>query len=346
MTIGSPSRFFSARRGSVIGRAARAPGDCGVVVDMAAASPFWLAPSGEEGRHLGIDVDDPVAVALDVHDPGLVGLHLRAVVLAVGDDDDRVAAVHEPGRGAVDLHVAGAPDPGDGVRLEAGAVVDVDDVHLLVLEDVGGLEQVRVDGDRADVVQIAVGHRRPVDLGLEHHALHHVLLMSLLSINRVSPTRAATATSTSPSSASTGTKVSGSTSARYSGSTPISRMACSPAARAEARSPPFVADAAAASSPRLSARARRRSSGARRTLRLDSARPSGSRTVSTASTRTPSSRSRTSRRMTASCWASFSPKYATSGRMMVKSLVTTVATPSKWPGRCAPSSASVTPATW
>ena len=61
---------------------------------------------------------------------------------------------------------------GDRVGLEAGAVVDVDDVHLLVLEDVGGLEQVRVDRDRADVVQVAVGDRRPVDLRLEHHALH------------------------------------------------------------------------------------------------------------------------------------------------------------------------------
>ena len=41
--------------------------------------------------------------------------------------------------------------------------------------------------------------------------------------------------------------------------------------------------------------------------------------------------------MTASCWASFWPKYATSGRRRLNSLRTTVATPSKWPGRCAPS---------
>ena len=61
---------------------------------------------------------------------------------------------------------------GDRVGLKARAVVDVDDVHLLVLEDVGGLQQVGVDRDRADVVQVAVGDRRPVDLRLEHHALH------------------------------------------------------------------------------------------------------------------------------------------------------------------------------
>ena len=68
--------------------------------------------------------------------------------------------------------VARAALAGDRVGLEAGAVVDVDDVDLLVLEDVGGLEQVGVDRDRADVVQVAVGDRGAVDLRLEHHALH------------------------------------------------------------------------------------------------------------------------------------------------------------------------------
>ncbi len=68
-----------------------------------------------------------------------------------------------------------SPEPrvaGDRVGLKARAVVDVDHVNLLVLEDVGGLQQVGVDRDRPDVVQVAVGDRGPVDLGLEHHALH------------------------------------------------------------------------------------------------------------------------------------------------------------------------------
>jgi hypothetical protein len=50
----------------------------------------------------------------------------------------------------IDQHVddvggdlAGTSGPGDGVGLEAGAVVDVHHVHLLVFADVRGLEQVR-----------------------------------------------------------------------------------------------------------------------------------------------------------------------------------------------------------
>ncbi len=39
------------------------------------------------------------------------------------------------------------------------------------------------------------------------------------------------------------------------------------------------------------------------------------------------------RRMTASCWKSFSPNTATSGAAWISSLATMVATPVKWKGR-------------
>jgi len=112
-------------------------------------------------------------LCLHVHDARLVGGELVLGVARVGDDDDRVAALHEPGGGAVDRHHARAPLARDRVRLKARAVVDVEHVNLLVLEDVGGLEQVGVDRDRPDVVQVAVSDRRPVDLRLEHRSLHH-----------------------------------------------------------------------------------------------------------------------------------------------------------------------------
>ena len=51
------------------------------------------------------------------------------------------------------------------------------------------------------------------------------------------------------------------------------------------------------------------------------------------------------RRTTASCWASLRPKYARLGPTIPKSFATTVVTPSKWPGRLAPHSTSVSPST-
>ena len=51
------------------------------------------------------------------------------------------------------------------------------------------------------------------------------------------------------------------------------------------------------------------------------------------------------RRTTASCCASFRPKYARHGPTIENSFATTVVTPSKWPGRLAPHRRSVRPAT-
>ena len=229
------------------------------------------------------------------------------------------------------LDLARAPLAGDRVGLKARAVVDVDHVNLLVLEDVGGLQQVGVDRDRADVVQVAVGDRRAVDLGLEHHALH---VVDRLSWGRLAGDCAASAASAvgrkqarcrsggsrrrarrapaapGASSVSSGSSVSGSTSARYSGATPKGRIA-SRAAAQQRRGGALAGRGAARGrlAARRAARARAsRSSGLSRALRLDIARPSGSRTVGQASTRTGRFRSLTRRRMTTTCWASFWPK--------------------------------------
>src|SRR5829696_4695582 len=99
MTIGSPRRFFSASWGRVTGRRSLAGGPVGAWVGVAGAADmtirslvatWWLAPSAEEGRHLAVDGDDAV-LRVHVDDAGLVVLDLHAVVLRVGDDDDRVA---------------------------------------------------------------------------------------------------------------------------------------------------------------------------------------------------------------------------------------------------------------
>ena len=96
----------------------------------------------------------------------------------------------------------------DRVGDEARPVGAVPDVDELVREDVGLLEQVGVDGDAADVVDVAAGHGRAVDLRLEHLPLHgrvsSLLVrfpaagrsMTTLSISRARPTRAATASRT------------------------------------------------------------------------------------------------------------------------------------------------------
>ena len=124
-------------------------------------------------QHLGVAVDgDDRVVLVDVDDDRRVGLEVALVVGAEGGDDDLVAGAGQVGGGAVDLHRARAGLAVDHVGDEAGAVVDVPDVDLLVGDQVRAGHQLGVDRDAADVVDVAVGHRRPVDLGLEHLPLH------------------------------------------------------------------------------------------------------------------------------------------------------------------------------
>ena len=82
------------------------------------SGPCSSASSARSGRF----VDGRFRV--DVHDERLRSLELGVLVVGVGDDDDLVAGMHEPGGGAVEADLARAAR--DGVGLEAGAVVDVE----------------------------------------------------------------------------------------------------------------------------------------------------------------------------------------------------------------------------
>ena len=98
---------------------------------------------------------------------GFLRVHLR-----VGADDDQVSRFDEVRGGAVDADLAGVAGAGDGVGRQAGAIGDVQYVHLLVRKDAGFFEQGGVDGDRALVIQIGAGDCGAVQLGLEQGQDH------------------------------------------------------------------------------------------------------------------------------------------------------------------------------
>ena len=127
---------------------------------------------------MGVDAGDLVRV-VDVDDDRRVGLEVALVVGGERGDDHLVALVDEQRGGAVHLDLARAGLALDRVGDEARAVVDVPDVYLLVDEQVGLAHQLGVDRDRADVVGVAPGHRRPVDLRFQHLSLHRFFLSGL-----------------------------------------------------------------------------------------------------------------------------------------------------------------------
>ena len=166
---------------------------------------------------------------------------------------------------------------------------------------------------------------------------------SSLSMSRVDPKRTASDASAGPSTVSSSASVSPSATETYSTSASGSRREHVAHRRAERFAGPLArrpTPRAPRAAPAAGPAPRRARSGDRWTLRDDIARPSGSRTVGQVTTSVPIARSRAIWRMTMTCWASFCPKYARSAPTSPNRIATTVATPSKWPGRAAPSSGS------
>src|SRR5690606_23018344 len=164
-----------------------------------------------------------VVLLVDEHDAGPVRGGLLRRHVRVGDHDDLVAGGVEPGGGAVEADRAAARRGGDGVRFEPRAVVDVDDLHLLVGQDLRRLQQLGVEGDGALVVEVGLRHREAMELPLEHrngHARGSLVAgtaMKALSMSRAPSKKTATVASTScpGRSVSTGRSVSVSTISAY-----------------------------------------------------------------------------------------------------------------------------------
>ena len=70
-------------------------------------------------------------------------------------------------RSAIDADHTRAGGAGDHVGDYSGSCGDVDNEHLLAVDDVRRCHQLGIDGDKPDIVQIGLGHRRPVNLASE-----------------------------------------------------------------------------------------------------------------------------------------------------------------------------------
>ena len=243
-----------------------------------------------------------------------VALEIGLVVGAEGGDDDLVAGRGQVGGGAVDLHRPRAGLAVDHVGDEARAVVDVPDVDLLVGDQVGAGHQLGVDRDAADVVDVAVGDRRPVDLRLQHLPLHRSpLRRSGLDQDVVDQARGADLGGERDED---GTGVQLGDRLEALGVAGLEVLGLD-AGRGEPRRPASSAGGQRAGRrrrarpPRAPARAPRRARGrAGRGRRCASSSPGRRPRARSAAPRSaPGSRGRaTMRRITAACWASFWPK--------------------------------------
>ena len=106
------------------------------------------------------------------HQLWLMANHMVFMHLRERRNDQQLAHAGTTCGRAVDRNHARAAFAFDGVGDEAFAVVDVPDVDLFVLTNVGGVQQVFVDGAGAFVMELALGGGDAVDFGFEQGAKH------------------------------------------------------------------------------------------------------------------------------------------------------------------------------
>ena len=77
------------------------------------------------------------------------------------------------GSRAVELDRAAAGLTLDGVGFQAVAVVDIHHLHALERQDIGGVHEAAVYGNRADVVEVRSSDGGTVNLAVKHRTQHN-----------------------------------------------------------------------------------------------------------------------------------------------------------------------------
>lgn len=111
----------------------------------------------------GTSVNQAIGVRVGEHHAGLEGCRFLGIDDAVGHNYHDVALLHLAGCGTVEANHARTALTGYCVGVEALAVVVVDDIHALAFHYSGGIHQILVNGDAANVVQIGTGDSDAVD---------------------------------------------------------------------------------------------------------------------------------------------------------------------------------------
>jgi hypothetical protein len=91
--------------------------------------------------------------------------------LAVGKNNNDITLADQPRGSSVQADLPAAGFALYGISRKARTVIDVQDMHLFVGQDVGYLHQVAVNSNAALIVDIEVGNTGAVDFAF-HHCSH------------------------------------------------------------------------------------------------------------------------------------------------------------------------------
>ena len=92
--------------------------------------------------------------------------------VGIGDDDDDITYLYPSCGGAIEANNPTAPFATDGIRFKSFTVVVVDDLHFFAFQNIGGFEQILINGNTAYVVQVGLCDFDPVYFAFKNFDEH------------------------------------------------------------------------------------------------------------------------------------------------------------------------------
>jgi len=110
--------------------------------------------------------------------------------LSVTANDDEVSGRDQVSRSAIDADHAASRRARDGVCREPATIVDVVNLDLFVLENVGRPHQVRINRHASFVMELRIGHSCAMNFGFQQNSLHGAeILFKSSGFSQVVPSR-------------------------------------------------------------------------------------------------------------------------------------------------------------
>src|ERR1019366_3354800 len=93
-------------------------------------------------------------------------------IICIANDNHEIARSIQTSCRAIQANYAGTACASDGISLQADSIINIDDLHFFIRVDIGGVQQILIDGDTSDVVEFCLGDGRAMNLSLAH-GTHH-----------------------------------------------------------------------------------------------------------------------------------------------------------------------------
>src|SRR5450755_4646563 len=113
-----------------------------------------------------------VIIGIHKNDMRLQRTNFLLVVLPITDNNNDITLGGQTSGSSIQADDTRTASTSDSIGFQASSIIDIDHLHLFIRIDVGGVQQILINGDTADVVEVGLRNCCAVNFPFAHCALH------------------------------------------------------------------------------------------------------------------------------------------------------------------------------